>query len=273
MIHPGSLLPVKNPRTQVLCPSVFTPTGWVSRPLVISELARAFDQPESLAKAFGDKSVQQIPLASLPFLLACPSKLLEAYLSHHGPAGLTVWHHEINLQSEGICSLSESESSSSTFSRTPLPSVHLPVDQSPARMPVDQGYFGRVKAAKNDDAEIPVSYWDELVWAFWRSDALVGSQAASFIEQFHCSPLTSLRKLALRYERISLFRSFSRFMRRQYGDHSWFESPEDTSTRSEWFKTMAAARDCLTRANQVDWWDWHGRSRLFFWRWPSESRG
>jgi hypothetical protein len=61
-------------------------------------------------------------------------------------------------------------------------------------------------------------------------------------------------------------------MLQSYDSTTWFLPPADPVAVEEWSKNMDATCDCLSRANQADWWKWKSGSRLFFWFWSLESR-
>ncbi len=116
LLHPGSILPIKDVRSLVLCSSVYSPTGWVSRRLTVSELGRSCDLQDSIIKGFPDQPLPEVPLST-----------------------------------------------------------------------------------KNDDAEIPVEYWDNLVWAPWATDDELITKVAQYVERYRHPPLTSIRRFAFLY--------------------------------------------------------------------------
>lgn len=259
LLHPGGFLPIMDLNTSVVCPSVFSPTGWVRRRLTMQELARCFDIPDVLASSWETSYHQQLPFSRMPFTVAAPTKLLAPLVTRvHTSFGAPL---TLNLELSRVYP--------PVGPQTSRPCSPVSADEATCSLPLG---FGRLKAAKNDDADIPVGYWDNLVWRRWSMDEQVQAAASEYIEQHQESPLTALRKLGLRFWWRTLYRSFRRFMQHEYGTSHWWLRPPDPQIAEVWSKTMAAARDCLTRAAAADWWEWHGGSRLFFWRWPPESR-
>ena len=130
--------------------------------------------------------------------------------------------------------------------------------------------FGRVKAAKNDDAIIDVGYWDAHVVAPWSKDLDFDVKVQSFREIYDRQPTDSIRKLALREWNHLVWKSLRRFLRKTYSPDWPAQRLEEQSPKLE--RTLMAARDCLRCCEYSDWWEWMVGSRLLFWSWPLESQ-
>jgi hypothetical protein len=253
LLHAGGLLPIKAIRNKVLCYSVYSPTGWVSRVLTVHELGRCLDLSDGDLAPFADIPITQLPLDELPFLLSTPPRLLASLAA--------VIANELQLTRE-------------RETREPKTIVEKPATSgSPTEFPdqnEDEG-FGREQAAKNDDADIAVMDWDSRALAPWHNDPAFRQRLASFESQVGKNPLTVIRGRMLARWRRNVFRSLSTFMTLTFHP-KWWERPDNCDTFGEWDLSTSAARDCLTRAAGASWWDWDAGSRLFFWRWPVESR-
>ena len=74
--------------------------------------------------------------------------------------------------------------------------------------------------------------------------------------------LDVLRDFILRVWRRSVFKGFRRYMISTHGV-SWVTIPS---------KDIIAGRVCIEKVVSASFWDWSNGTRLFFWRWPIESR-
>jgi hypothetical protein len=129
--------------------------------------------------------------------------------------------------------------------------------------------FGRLKAAKNDDAEIPVLYWDSLVWEWWIDDIDTLLQAKSFGSRYSQSPLMPICHFALAFWQTRIWKSFRRFTSNAYRHGEWHQPPIDTISREEWTRTITAEG----LYQPLQWSQLVGLETgftLLFWRWPSE---
>jgi hypothetical protein len=200
-----------------------------------------------------DSSILDAPIVQqLPFVRSTPAKLLTAWLSH-------------------VSATTRSTKGPPSHTGDLLPKILSPKSNDTSDLGTTPE-FGRLRAAKNDDAEIPYSYWDDAVWANWEHQEEVLVHAEVFIQQHQRSPLCYIRILALRRWRRNIWRSFRRFMSQAYDLKAWSSPPSGSLAQVEWRANCEAARDCIWRCNYADWWDWKCGSRLLFWRWPPETR-
>jgi hypothetical protein len=99
--------------------------------------------------------------------------------------------------------------------------------------------IGEVRVAtKSDDAEVDLSLW------------AVGGDAPGMEEARGV-----LRNFLLRIWKRRLTREVTQWL-------ATATAKDDLQANTE------AARDCLQRSANSDWWDWSDGSRLMFWRWP-----
>lgn len=170
-LHIGGFLSPTDPRTKVICPSVFSKSGWVSRSLMVGELAACWDVVDPIVKLLPQIQITGAVLKDLAFMNSAPAKLLQAFV-YQAPI----------IQS------------------TPMPKTFNPTVLSPptrTQLETPEYPLGRDKAAKNDDAEIPVAYWDDAVLEPRHNFTSVKDRIEAYTSRFLQSPLTALRKFAL----------------------------------------------------------------------------
>jgi hypothetical protein len=131
--------------------------------------------------------------------------------------------------------------------------------------------LGRKKAAKNDDAEIDYQYWDDKILCQWRDSPEFLHRFNAFWNKYQGSPQTWIRKMGLRTWRRNVWRSFHKFIGNSLKE-PWAAALEDPDVKKLWLPTIIAARDCLQRCMNAEWWEWSEGSRLLFWRWPHETQ-
>ena len=174
------LLPLNPTAVEVLCPSVYAPTGWVTRPLTEPEMFHAFNIPPSAIPpktSVAGPCWQQTP----------PSKILQrAYLQ---------WATDSLV----------------TFLVPPI--VHtkktpLSMYRATGAIDLDSSFVSAIKA---DGADIPVFLWDDRIWSR-------GAHSESRVSKFKAkwegrSPLDALRKGLLRHWRDRVRRSLIRYLK------------------------------------------------------------
>jgi hypothetical protein len=124
--------------------------------------------------------------------------------------------------------------------------------------------LGRNKAAKNDDAEIDYQYWDDKILCQWRDSPEFVHRFNAFWNKYQGSLLTWIRKMGLRTWRRNVWRSFRKFIGNSLKE-PWAAALEDPNVKKLWLPTIIAARDCLQRCMNAEWWEWSEGSRLLFW--------
>jgi hypothetical protein len=242
--HPLGLFPVSRPQALVLAPSVFT--KWTTRHLTLKEVFECWDIP--IAHAAGFSSTPPSHYSSLPFIKSTPAKVIYGVISSllivlRPPPPM--WHEEPSVKPQ-VQSLSP---------------PHKPTDSNGALMDCLQlnPPEGRQRAAKDDDAVIPFHLWDGPFWNYLlqlgcsanflisASQQLVGWQSVPILDV--------LRGFVLRVWRLTVFKSFRRFMKQTYGP-LWFAANN---------LDISGGRDCLQRVAGCTFWDWQEGSSLFFW--------
>jgi hypothetical protein len=256
--HPGGLLPAASPDSLVISPSVYG--GWVTRRLSNKELLEAWDYSPST-------DTQSVGNLGRGLLARTPNKLLhvvgEAILTKHlsSSGGIAP---DGNVLQDGS---PRSTSLDVVGPQTEVKPVSDIVSQEerwdyPLQM---ESELVRERAAKDDNADIPVHCWD---FPFW--NRLVGlNRSGDFILEASArrlgpqlrSVVDILRDFVLIVWRRAVYQSFCRFMRRKHGA-LWHQVAD---------RDRIAGLDCLRRVSKASFWDWAGGSRLFFWRWPEES--
>ena len=240
-------------------PSYMCHSGWTRRELTPFEITQVWDVPELLGKRLSGHCKVT---TDLPFLHNAPGKVHQVLV------------HWIML---------------ALGTTTPVTSCYMVLQGKESKVQLledgnklvdlsnkqEDDYIRQygAKAAKDDDAAIPVELWNGYVF---RTCFPTGT----YQHHIHGRAFDVLRSGMLRRYRINLWRSFRRFMIHKYGTH-WAclssrkkrkrGSQQDT-VKSEWCKDKTIGRDALTRANSATWWEWTEGSTLFHWRWPSHMQ-
>jgi len=237
--HFGGLLPVKSWAVNCISPSVLK--KWVSRALTPEELCHCWD--------IGLDQLRDLSVSVIT--AAVPAKILLVF-------GQGLNHSEFNQRELKQTSLPEHGTEEIRSDSTTLMHGFTLGDNL---MPFPESE-GRQCAAKNDDAEIPVEYWDG---PFWTALARMGRQSSfinlawsAVIGKNRRPILDVLRGWLLCLWRVSVWKSFRRYLK--------------TSPPVEHSSDISAGRDCLSRVGYATFWDWSGGSRLFFWRCPQPLR-
>jgi len=233
----NGLLPLGRPLTPVRCRSVFSPTGWVARSLTAKELMLLWELPGSVQGVLSTWPAAH--KGSLPCLSSVPTGVLRYFLSGFAGGGWLV---------------------ASQLSLKPSRAISEPVWRlGEADSAISESLAHELKestATKADDAAVPTYIWDEKMWDNQlQDDGLV----YSYEQHYGKSPLLSLRNFFHRLWRMALVKNFMRYLVSHYGP-DWASNPAASLDRT-------AGCECITSAMQSDWWEWHGGSRLFFWRW------
>jgi len=250
--------------------------------LTTSELCAVFDLPESFSDIFTGGFTGS--LHRLPFLHAAPSKLLRAVM-------VSIIFPLFFPGGESLPSITappiQLHSSVTPVEPVQLQSPVTPVDTNASFAEVSDidvnlsdidvnlsvllsaGTTGvesdRQKAAKNDDAPVPTVLWDKQLWIHTNFDDNTWKKAVEFQTALGKSPLDVLRdELFLPLWRKSVWRSWSYYYKGQLLNRHYTELNRDADCEG--------ARECLHYNAHCTWWEWHGGSKLFFWRWPEAFR-
>ena len=142
---------------------------------------------------------------------------------------------------------------------TPEPPTYFPyLDRSVTHDWIDSSLVTD-KAAKTDDAEIPVHLWNQ------RTTLLLNITIAS---------LNALRHCFFEWVCRQVYCSFCEYMQGKYGPE-WRHSCTTGGRFKdfEWKRDLTTGRDAIWQFTSASWWEWDQGSALLFWRWPtSESR-
>jgi hypothetical protein len=220
--HCCGLLPVKSWNARSICPSVFK--KWVSRTLTDAELRSCWD--------IGTEQVSEVSITSIT--KSVPAKVLLTLCR-----GLTDAQFPSFDSKEKLEQVVSSRGHTITSAEGTVPSPHI---EESNLFPDTEG---RQRAAKNDDVEIPIEYWDG---PFWSTLTRMG-RPVQFVETArnvtvgeHRRPiLGALREWVLKLWRVSVRRSLQRYLKSlPSGVHN-----ED----------IEAGTDCLQRVGDATFWD------------------
>jgi len=122
------------------------------------------------------------------------------------------------------------------------------------------------KAAKSDDAIIPVELWDRCILRGHFEWLPYSSKVAKALEVLRS-------KFAWRIYIINLVRSFFKYLKKNYG-YDWWKNfnLRKADNLIELKKDLSVGLDSLRRALNSSWWEWLDGSTCYFWRWPKEVR-
>jgi hypothetical protein len=228
--HGGGLMPWYARSCFVICPCVFSPTGWVRRRCTQQESLMIFDVPGAstlplptvvLKSLISDTSI--LPLRVINTLLdlipeATEHPAVPTYGPHLPVAPPNPFNNkDVNAQ------------------------VHSSLDK------VQDRESRNAKATKNDDAPVPEYLWD---------DAIVPCGTPSKLKA-----LPIIRTFALRWWWRHTTKDFLRWLKR---------NEMVSGKNNEFFRNKHVGRDCIRRCCQSSWWEWTVGSRPLFWRWPRE---
>lgn len=218
------------------------------------EIAQGMDVPSSVIPKL--KPVAPQRYKTLPFLRAAPFKVILAFAASSGFIGSTETVVPGQSRQERLSTdIATEHPHSPEFPRN----TGMAAERPPELLKILGE--GRERAAKDDDARIPIELWDEPFWSHLSNEFRTQHQFI-WVGGFQKPLLDCLRAWILRLWRRRVYLSFRGFMKTKYGSFWHRSDSEDT----------VAGRDCLRRTAAADFWEWHAGSRLFFWRWPEESR-
>ena len=227
-----------DPSVRVLAPSPFVRTKWAVLGFTTKEIARFLDAPVAVKVRLARAFPTVLPIKH-DFRSSFPGKILTHALWSAGfcmfrDGGLDLFRPKFKLDASSGNLISQSQ-----FNRTTTS--------------VD------VKAAKMDDAAVPVQLWnDRLIDTHPCPDHV---KSVSKPKLF--SYLDVIRSFLLRIWMRKLLKSLINYLKITYSD---------VNNSDEYSKDLEAGLDCISYATKCNWWEWLGGSRLFFWRWPPEFR-
>jgi hypothetical protein len=260
--------------------SAFTNSGWCSRHITTKEIARLFDAPVAVELRIHHHH-HSSPIPSYhPLLTSVPAKVLQhaLWLTGHLKVQLKGDIDDINDMNSAHYA-----SNNNTFPSNDLfhPKFELHPDTGLLRSHEDFVKFSTnlnskenskvdVKAAKGDDARIPVELWNKrLIKNHPFSD-----QIPSLSDEKLNDHLTFIRQLALKRWKINVRKSFIKYLNMNWSEQyaKYLKGSRSNNLDSEFEKDLIAGRECLSYVMECNWWEWSAGSRLLFWRWSPEFR-
>ena len=241
-----------NKQPLVVTPSPFVPSKWCSRILTAREYTRLFDIPVAIESRVAKCIPSSLP-TDHPIRNSVPGKLLTHAL---WLAGFCSVHGEgIGLQ-------------------RPI----FTVDNTTGYI-VSQEQFNKasgnvdVKAAKMDDAAVPVVIWNNRLLETYPDQKVVRKQSRQKLDD----ALDILRTFMLKIWKRKVRSSFIHYLNKTWPNYQDVRNQlkilnNNTEVIDEMYKDLEAGRDCIMYSTKCNWWEWLGGSRLFFWRWPLEFR-
>lgn len=235
---------------RVLAPTVIPGVTYVERPLTTDELLAALDVPAERVREVAPEVAQRWKEElKLPFKVrgeVCEWLYDLLTGSPRIPNG--------DLQDCGQRKRKAKETEGPLCKKPRFDEAH---ESAEAQVSAGEEYHRKdtqssQKAAKHDDAEVPVELWNERA----RKD----SQLKLTDEE-----LDRMRECLLRYWKRLIARNFGEFCRSLREEARLLRR----TVNIDWIRTGAAA---LGFAADATWWDWPLGSAPFFWRWPSEYR-
>jgi hypothetical protein len=252
--HCNGLFPhhMMNKQPLIVTPSPFVPSKWCTRMLTAREYTRLFDIPVAIESRVA-KSFPSILPVDHPIRRSIPGKFLTHAL---WLAGFCSIHGEgIGLQ-------------------RPI----FTIDNTSGNI-VSQDQFNKasgdvdVKAAKMDNAVVPVEIWNNRLLSTYPVQEVVTNKNRKKLDE----ALDIFRKFMLKVWKRRICSSFIHYINETWPNYQMVRCQlkalnNNNEVFDEMYKDLEAGRDCIMYVTKCNWWEWLGGSRLFFWRWPMEFR-
>jgi len=267
--------------TQYALPCYKSSTGWVSRPLVFEEIGLVYDINEliiyQMAKLDADR---------LCFRGCIPGKLTQL-----GDMIIQrLWGHSNSMRkvetNKEPLEMVSADAVKAVGNLLVDPVELLATDAMVNRRKLLEPFLQREenylieygqKAAKSDNAIIPIELWDRAVLR----DRFPWLR---YSERVATAMNTLRQKFAWRIYIVNLTNSFFDYLTQEYGA-LWPMVARGkcrkrcssgtliaNDTRAELLKDLRVGIDALIRALGSDWWNWSKGSTCFFWRWCPSIR-
>lgn len=263
--------------------SVFSRTNWVRRLLSPVELAAFADVPELDVPSF-DAPALTVVMHSVPGKLAdvisrFVSKILGPVSSSSSPSlsSLSVPQPaptvgmSVGVDQGGVAPSDDSSMLGMAVGETQGLLFQPPANLSSVDVASDYLKSYGDKAAKDDDARVPVELWNSFLFRHHRPHE-------TYSPDVHGKALDVIRhKFALRVYRRRTTRSLCRYLRTTYGE-DWrllrarSAVGDVTGGESALEKDIKIGLEGLRRIIYGSWWEWDNGSTLYFWRWPAMIR-
>ena len=251
-------------------PSVFSKSN-VFRKLTLKKILLAKDLPVGMIEKLSKRSINKDLLAQI--IKAAPSKILwesaEFYFTSIKP-NQALSPQLNNDNSKRIKSLQDNTKLLS-FNELLSQDNSSIVTQDENQEETADGIA--MKAVKADDAEAEDKLWNKLMFTRCLN--------IDYDHKVHAPILDWIReKCIMKWYRISIFKSFMRYVRKEYGNdmvdaYLYSRSSIISGKRKkcsdkirEMEKDIIAAREVMYRCCESTFWEWDAGSRLIFWRWP-----
>ncbi len=233
--HSSGLIPWSIQNLFVIVPCIFSPTGWVRRRLSHNEWLAIMDIPRDKVASLNGKEINSLLNSNSFFPLKVSTAILDS---------LRLTQSWNNTKKQKL------SHDNATLENWSVPTHEQNPDFNLSNDPLTEKdrTTRNTKAAKNDDAEVPVFLWDEAIIP----DGNASSRRA----------LNRLRCFALGWWKRRTTRDFLQWMKCR---HPRTDSPD-------YCLDLEAGRDCISRCANSEWWEWTAGSRPLFWRWPEEYR-
>jgi hypothetical protein len=257
LVSPKGLWPVSKSTPQVVAPSIFSTTNWVWRNMTAAELGAAWDLPVEmigeLRESLEAEADQLLRMGAVCRTAPCKS----------------LWAFGQSMLCFGLLSGPSWNVQAKGQERTGRLGFGMLLDKEGQRAAGEAAEqederlrrgLREIKAAKADDAEVPVYLWNERV---------LRNTQPNRCSQEVARGLDFIRShLLLPRWRVNLLRGFLKYMGEEHGA-GW---KLDLHPGPELSRDLAAGRDALTKGMGTSWWNWDAGSSLFFWRWPRSFR-
>ena len=233
-------------------------TGWVARQLSSFEKGMAFDLNELVLKKLIESNE--------------PSHNLESLIMNTVPGKVTQLLHLAIVELWGTSILDRKLSSTRSGTGNLILVNPAPViqdyesEQDKMFLKHESNYlleYGQ-KAAKSDDADVPIELWDRCVLRLHFSWLEYTQRVANSLKVIR-------DRFAMPIYLKNLRRSFLSYLRTAYGICWWRKLSEDKSSEAKLLKLeLAIGVDSIVRCINSTWWEWKDGSTCHFWRWPKE---
>jgi len=247
-------------------PSFRSRTGWVRRHLSPLEIGWLYDMNELVIKEIGRNndtlSFDKLLKGSIPGKI---TQLCHLFVIHTWGTSNSILNPNQSINRLLKCQLGL------MVKEKRQKDVNLDLDpflQKEADYLVEYG----AKAAKDDDAPVPVELWDRSVLRHKFEWLEYSPRVKAALNTLRC-------KFAWRIYVQNLVRSFFAYIRRVYGIN-WLsllygnkrrkrDSSQTTNfeSRKELLKDLVVGLDGIKRGLMSSWWEWTGGSTCFYWRW------
>ena len=273
-------------RREFILPSVFSSTQFASRKLVMKELSGLLDLSDELINEFYEQGITGA------------DEFLTLYHQDTPPLKMSQLVLNITMMTSAA-SVASSEKSVQRPSALPYHSDNNALIVDPEKLNEVEGEgiastveeylqeYGQ-KAAKDDDAGVPVMLWNNFIFSH-------GCLKGTTCSVRKIAALETIRsKFAFVYYKKNLLRSFLRYMQLEHGNEwlnkIWLTKLEKSNRKRkrrdglevagimsdkvfyEASRDLKVGIDGLTRAFNSSWWEWLDGSSCFFWRWPKPIR-